>query len=51
MNSVKLNQFREKCTRYNQTAYTFQVSEGADIRILFKFDDAASFEVEISDKV
>ena len=50
MDSVKLN-FCEKCTGYNQTVYTFQVSEGADIRILLQFDDVTRFEVEIDDKV
>ena len=50
MDSVKLN-FWEKCTGYNQAVYKFQVSEGADIRILLQFDDVTRFEVEIDDKV
>ena len=50
MDSVKLN-FWEKCSGHNQTAYAFQVFEGADIRILLHFDDVTRFEVEISDKV
>ena len=49
MDSVKLN-FWEKCTGYNQTVYKFQVSEGADIRILLQFDDVTRFEVEMDDK-
>ena len=50
MDSVKLN-FWAKCTGYNQTVYTFQVYEGADIKIFLQFDDTARFEVEINDKV
>ena len=50
MDSVKLN-FLEKCTEYNQTVFTFQVFERADIRILLQFDDVTRFEVEINDKV
>ena len=50
MDSVKLN-FWEKCTEYNQTVFTFQIFEGADITILLQFDEAPRFEVEINDKV
>ena len=50
MDSVQLN-FWAKCTGYNQTVYTHQVYEGADIRILLEFDDVIRFEVEIDDKV
>ena len=49
MDSVKLN-FWEKCTEYNQTVFTFQVFEGADIRILLQLDDVTRFEVDINDK-
>ena len=42
--------FWQKCTEYNQNVYTFQISDGADIRILLQFDDVTRFEVEISDK-
>ena len=50
MDSGKFN-FWEKSTGYNQTVYTFQVIDGADIRILLQFDEVPRFEVEINDKL
>ena len=50
MDSVKLH-FWQKCTEYNLNVYTFQIFEGAHIRILLQFDDVTRFEVEINDKV
>ena len=50
MDSVKLH-FWEKCAEYNQTVFTFQIFERADIRILLQFDDVARFEVKINNEV
>ena len=50
MDSVKLH-FWQKRTEDNQNVCTFQIFEGADIRILLQFDDVTRFDVEINDKV
>ena len=50
MDSVKLH-FWQKRTEDNQNVYTFQIFEGADIRILLQFDDVTRFDVELNDKV